>query len=829
MAISDKIKEHRKKLGLTQRELAERLNVSVQAVSKWETGGGIPDVSALTPLARELHITTDELLDFRDRRQELEKLWQETLKTYGDSSKELYECTCEALKEFPEDETFLYRRACLGRFLYEDMDANDTDRPAWFRKHHAQLSSVMRLHPEWDWPISEMVYLLVAADRKNEAVTYAKRAEGEKRESLLLHCLEGEDLRHLRQTRIEKRFRDLLKELRCGDLALLDMAERLIQTVIPDGNYLSYYSGFLVRLSIQRAEILAAEQEYDNALASLERAFEYAQRADTAPDDRYTCPLFDTLSYPPYPVPAEDKAPSHVEQFIGVLEYNGNLTPLKSRKEYRHFLAKAKACAGSPRMTVAEFESYLQKGLGRAILLLRHEPDKTPFREAVWNHAIHDPRYDHQCNAPRGSYIKNLFDCFPDGDAMLTDLFRYYGEGKGDHEDRRYHMENLDELWRDQSKPAAVALDGLYRVLLHELLTLPNPLTNGCDMERDDYFLAAEYRYRWNPDTLRDLVHDGVTLLQNGNRCDITDFTDFFDHQIKVSKTEEFAAILTALEKEDPSCKDILDNYRRESAELPKRRGPSKEDTIPRPTTWREAIDFAIKSGKPRLPIKPSLWENLSAEDGAEIAKMAEEEPNPLRRTVLLSQLRRYGADLLRRYPRDPSPLIAELEQNAHVTFPYSSETLLLWELSRLVANIRHPAVREFALRLLPSYAEKTDSIVFSHAIKAWITNYLPDDADALTEFVTSITDVDVLHEIGMDLTCPQPDPLIPETVLLYLYENTPCSSCRNRVFLYLMVRYEVLTDLPEPLASIREEAKLDCDYGTAMIARAQSIREGEV
>ena len=111
MAISDKIKEHRKKLGLTQRELAERLNVSVQAVSKWETGGGIPDVSALTPLARELHITTDELLDFRDRRQELEKLWQETLKTYGDSSKELYECTCEALKEFPEDETFLYRRA----------------------------------------------------------------------------------------------------------------------------------------------------------------------------------------------------------------------------------------------------------------------------------------------------------------------------------------------------------------------------------------------------------------------------------------------------------------------------------------------------------------------------------------------------------------------------------------------------------------------------------------------------------------------------------------------------------------------------------------------
>ncbi len=38
------------------------------------------------------------------------------------------------------------------------------------------------------------------------------------------------------------------------------------------------------------------------------------------------------------------------------------------------------------------------------------------------------------------------------------------------------------------------------------------------------------------------------------------------------------------------------------------------------------------------------------------------------------------------------------------------------------------------------------------------------------------------------------------------------------------MVRYGDMTNLPEPLASIREEAKLDCDYGIAMIARGQSI-----
>ena len=37
----------RKERGLTQRELAEQLHISVRAVSKWERGAGFPDVSLL--------------------------------------------------------------------------------------------------------------------------------------------------------------------------------------------------------------------------------------------------------------------------------------------------------------------------------------------------------------------------------------------------------------------------------------------------------------------------------------------------------------------------------------------------------------------------------------------------------------------------------------------------------------------------------------------------------------------------------------------------------------------------------------------------------------
>ena len=56
------IKELRTEKGLTQKELAEKLNVSTAAVSKWENGKGFPDISILEPLSAELGISITELV-----------------------------------------------------------------------------------------------------------------------------------------------------------------------------------------------------------------------------------------------------------------------------------------------------------------------------------------------------------------------------------------------------------------------------------------------------------------------------------------------------------------------------------------------------------------------------------------------------------------------------------------------------------------------------------------------------------------------------------------------------------------------------------------------
>ena len=64
MSIGQNIKKYRKEKGYTQRELADLIGVSVQAISKWETDSGAPDISQVVPLASALDISTDALFDY---------------------------------------------------------------------------------------------------------------------------------------------------------------------------------------------------------------------------------------------------------------------------------------------------------------------------------------------------------------------------------------------------------------------------------------------------------------------------------------------------------------------------------------------------------------------------------------------------------------------------------------------------------------------------------------------------------------------------------------------------------------------------------------------
>ena len=57
------IKQIRKENNLTQKELADRLGVTYQAVSKWENGKNAPDIATLKKISDEFHVNIDEILE----------------------------------------------------------------------------------------------------------------------------------------------------------------------------------------------------------------------------------------------------------------------------------------------------------------------------------------------------------------------------------------------------------------------------------------------------------------------------------------------------------------------------------------------------------------------------------------------------------------------------------------------------------------------------------------------------------------------------------------------------------------------------------------------
>ena len=114
MSFGQRLKTIRKSVGLTQADLADKLMVSVQSVSKWECGNSMPDISQIVPLAAVLGVTTDCLLgadgdEAADRKKlfvEIEQITKGIEKVYSRDDNAYYACYMlyqEHIKKYPLD------------------------------------------------------------------------------------------------------------------------------------------------------------------------------------------------------------------------------------------------------------------------------------------------------------------------------------------------------------------------------------------------------------------------------------------------------------------------------------------------------------------------------------------------------------------------------------------------------------------------------------------------------------------------------------------------------------------------------------------------------
>lgn len=120
--IGNIIRELRRSRNLTQEQLAENLNITAQAISKWENNIGMPDISQVAPIAHFFGVSTDVLfgLEKDTAIDEVQLLLDNA--TSQDSYKDEYTLLKEALQTYPGDVRLLSELLSCGVCLLADGD-----------------------------------------------------------------------------------------------------------------------------------------------------------------------------------------------------------------------------------------------------------------------------------------------------------------------------------------------------------------------------------------------------------------------------------------------------------------------------------------------------------------------------------------------------------------------------------------------------------------------------------------------------------------------------------------------------------------------------------
>ena len=314
MTIGERIKKWRKKNDLTQEKLADFLGVSYQAVSKWECGASCPDLSLIVPLAKLLHISTDEQLgmecpEANERKREYDVLYEKAHKP------EQLELARKAAQEYPGELKYIKWQAnCQYMLAYDNYTTQE--------QFYEDLEKALKLdmvvlenaaeEKLRNSAIAGIVLTLFGLHRYEEAKKYAEMypsAPVLDKDTVMGWALVGEEKEKHSQKMLMMHLDGMLSTLinkrdsentNLGDMQYLECAERLIEMMFPDGMYNRYYDD-LIDIQIYKAQIYA-ESDPDMAIGFLRKALQYAETFDELFMQNptaipYQSPFFHLLQY----------------------------------------------------------------------------------------------------------------------------------------------------------------------------------------------------------------------------------------------------------------------------------------------------------------------------------------------------------------------------------------------------------------------------------------------------------------------------------------------------------------------------------------------------
>ena len=326
--LGNKIRELRRQSGRTQEALAEAIGVTSQAVSRWESGGGYPDMEAIPSIANYFGITIDELFGYHNERtQKIEAIVQKIdamNRENNGEDKNIDECIAlarEALVEFPGNEKLMLSLASVlynaGYVRYgeyhlsdgEGFDILDAERhrkyaewreaiPLYEKALQAPLEADLRLRAK-----RELLQLYLNRGEHDRAMALAERAPSiyGSRELLKTHATDGKGRAVAYSEALIKTVR-LAAELTVSlviasrqNMTAAEKAEglssvvKLFDSICTDGNY-GIHHAFVARVLTLRAHYLWLSEKSSEAFFALDEALLHS-RCFHAWQESYTAPL----------------------------------------------------------------------------------------------------------------------------------------------------------------------------------------------------------------------------------------------------------------------------------------------------------------------------------------------------------------------------------------------------------------------------------------------------------------------------------------------------------------------------------------------------------
>lgn len=314
--IGQRIKELRKTNDMTQERLADYLGVTDKAVSKWECGLTMPDLSLIIPLARVLHVSADELLsgkpeEIDKRRAEFDKHCDNWLEY---NREENYQMALQATHEYPSDYKYLMWLA--------HAEMNMAYHPNYKEDPSLQYSTQMleRAIEHNNIVIEECddvgirekaiwnaMVCCKNMNRYDDALKYAEmfpKSESITSDKAMEMCLQGQRLAEHRRGEVYRQLYSLFISLsriywfaeqkEPDAVAALDTTEAVLKTVFPDGNYLGFHKE-LCCVYQKRAEFEVLAGNNDKAMEYLHITMDHAKKIPCGAQC-YTSGLLDGFS-----------------------------------------------------------------------------------------------------------------------------------------------------------------------------------------------------------------------------------------------------------------------------------------------------------------------------------------------------------------------------------------------------------------------------------------------------------------------------------------------------------------------------------------------------